>query len=139
MDNKENTWIYYLETTIYSLVKSLVEVDLKATYPTIVITNEGKSNKEAEFPTVYIHELPGVETGSDIEGLGVNAVMETFQVDVSTNTSKRDAKYITHVIVSAFKKLRFQIVSMPEIEYGDETYRCVARLRRIIGANDTLM
>lgn len=139
MDNKENTWIYYLETTIYSLVKSLVEADLKATYPTIVITNEGKSNKEAEFPTAYIHELPGVETGCDIDGIGVNAVMETFQVDVSTNTSKRDAKYIANIIASAFKKLRFQIVSMPEIEYGDETYRCVARFRRVIGANDTLL
>lgn len=136
----ENQWAFDLETKIYSIVKSRVTAQLKkiSKYSNAFITNVEKSTSDATFPTIYIHELPGVEKGNDLEGTAINAILETFQVDVITNTSQSDAKRIIAIVTDEFKKLRFQITAMPEFDSSGETYRSTMRLRRLIGANDIL-
>ena len=109
-------------------------------FDTAFTTVEKNLDKDPVFPTIYIHEMPGLERGACLEGTSVNAVQETIQVDVITNTKQSDAKGIMAVLTDAFKQMRFQITAMPEFKNDSEKkFRSVARFRRIIGANDRLM
>ena len=134
----DNQWAFDIETKIVSIIKNRCEQELQKTYPNIYITNKQESTSKAVFPTVLIHELPGVEQGADLEGSSINAVLETIQVDVTTNKSQSEAKRVLARIADEFKHMRFQITSMPEFNNSGDTFRSTARFRRIIGANDIL-
>lgn len=141
----ENQWVFDLETNIFSNVVTIAKPKLKKKYKsmnfdTAFTTVEKNLDKAPVFPTIYIHEMPGLERGADLEGTSVNAVQETIQVDVITNTKQSDAKGIMAILADAFKQMRFQITAMPEFKNDSEkNFRSVARFRRIIGANDRLM
>ena len=137
--NTDNQWAFDLGATIFSIMKSLTIAELKSTYPNIFVTDKSKTNDEAVFPTVFFQETSGVERGADLEGKSINAVLETIQIDVTTNTSKADANKVMSVVADIFKKMRFTIQSMPNFEYDGETYRKTARFQRVIGANDKLI
>lgn len=140
-----NQWVFDLETNIFSNVATIAKPKLKKKYKsmnfdTAFTTVEKNLDKDPVFPTIYIHEMPGLERGADLEGTSVNAVQETIQVDVITNTKQSDAKGIMAILADAFKQMRFQITAMPEFKNDSEkNFRSVARFRRIIGANDRLM
>lgn len=133
----ENQWAFDLETKIYSIVKSRLTSKLTK-YPNAMITNKGTSTTTAMFPTIYIHELPGAERGQDLSGQNINAISETFQVDVTTNVSQSDAKKVMSLVAMEFKKLRFTITTFPDLSSSDDVYRSTMRCTRIIGANDIL-
>lgn len=133
-----NQWAYDLEKKIFSIVKDRAGDKLKSKYPNAYITDIEKNTSKAIFPTVYIHELPGVEKASDLEGISINAVQETLQIDVITNTSQSDANKVMAVILEEFKRMCFRITAMPEFKSTGETYRSTARVRRIISHNDIL-
>ena len=133
-----DTWAFDLENTIFTILKTKGKAEFVSDFPNIRFTTNNQSMDDAVFPTVYMHELAGTEY-TDLEGTAINAVMETIQVDVMTNTSQTDAKAVMAAVVDIFKQMRFQITAMPEIGSGtDTTYRTTARFRRVIGANDTL-
>lgn len=132
-----NDWAIDLENTVTALVKTLTQ--LKKTYPKIVITNEGENSGQATFPTVYIHLLPAVEQGQTLDGQTINALLATFQVDVTTNTSKSDCRKVMAIITDTFKTMRFQGTSMPEFSISNKVHKSTARFRRLIGANDRLL
>lgn len=134
----ENQWAFDLETKIFSVIKSRAEGKIKVKYPNAYVTNISKTTTKATFPTVYIHELPGAEIGADLEGISMNGIRETFQVDVTTNTSQSDAKRVMAIVADEFKQMRFQITAMPEFGDTGDTYRSTARFSRVIGANDIL-
>nr|DAF81289.1 MAG TPA: PORTAL PROTEIN, 15 PROTEIN, HEAD PROTEIN, VIRAL INFECTION, TAILED.2A [Caudoviricetes sp.] len=131
-----NQWAYDLEKKIFSIVKLRTYEKLKSKYPSVYITDIEKNTSKAVFPTVYIHELPGVEKASDLEGFSINAVQETFQIDVITNTSQNDANKVMAIVADEFKRLCFKVTAMPEFDGTGETYRSTMRVRRIISAND---
>lgn len=141
----DNQWVFDLETNIFSNVVTISKPKLKKKYKsmnfdTAFTTVEKNLDKDPVFPTIYIHEMPGLERGADLECASVNAVQETIQVDVITNTKQSDAKGIMAILADAFKQMRFQITAMPEFKNDSEKkFRSVARFRRIIGANDRLM
>ena len=134
-----NDWAAELENTVTALVKAKTLTQLKEKYPKIVITNEGENSGQAVFPTVYIHLLPPVEQGQTLDGQTINALLATFQVDVTTNTSKSDCRKVMSAIMDIFKMMRFQGNSMPEFSIGNKVHKSTARFRRLIGANDRLL
>lgn len=134
-----NDWAIDLESTVTTLVKVKTLTQLKKTYPKIVITNEGESSGQAVFPTVYIHLLPAVEQGQTLDGQTINALLATFQVDVTTNTSKADCRKVMATITDTFKIMRFQGNAMPEFSISNKVHKSTARFRRMIAANDGLM
>lgn len=133
-----NQWAYDLEKKIFSIVKDRSGDKLKSKYPNAYITDIEKNTSKAIFPTVYIHELPGVEKAANLEGISINAVQETLQIDVITNTSQSDANKVMAVILEEFKRMCFRITAMPEFKSTGETYRSTARVRRIISHDDIL-
>ena len=140
----DNTWAYEIETKVLGIIKSyaiprLKKLDIfKTTRFTNAVTNEESRLSGTIFPTIYVHELPGLEQGKDLEGQSINAVLETFQIDCITNTKQSDAKQIMRVVADVMKELRFEIVSMPEFKSQDKVYRSTARFRRVIGRNDRI-
>ena len=140
----DNTWAYEIETKVLGLINSyaiprLKKLDIfKTTRFTNAVTNEESRLSGTIFPTIYVHELAGVEQGKDLDGQSINAVLETFQIDCITNTKQSDAKQIMRVVADVMKELRFEIVSMPEFKSQDNVYRSTARFRRVIGRNDRI-
>ena len=140
----DNTWAYEIETKVLGIINSyaiprLKKLDIfKTTRFTNAVTNEESRLSGTIFPTIYVHELVGLEQGKDLEGQSINAVLETFQIDCITNTKQSDAKQIMRVVADVMKELRFEIVSMPEFKSQDKVYRSTARFRRVIGRNDNL-
>ena len=140
----DNTWAYEIETRILGLMNSYAVPrikkikDFEKTNFSNSVTNEESRLSGTIFPTIYVHELAGVEQGKDLEGQSINAVLETFQIDCITNTKQSDAKQIMRVVADVMKELRFEIVSMPEFKSQDKVYRSTARFRRVIGRNDRI-
>lgn len=135
----ENSWAYGIETTIYSIIKSKTYLEIQKKYHNLLFTDKGQSDSPPAFPTVYIHMLAPTEQGQTLDGQTINGLLVTVQVDVTTNTSGSDARWVMSKVAEAFKELRFEAKPMPELTYLDKLYRSTARFRRAIGANDRLL
>ena len=60
----DNSWVFDLETRIFSIVSVKVSRKLKEKYPNIFFTlTSSPKDVITKFPTVYIHEMPGSEAG----------------------------------------------------------------------------
>ena len=109
----DNTWAYEIETKVLGLINSYAIPRLKkldifnTTRFTNAVTNEESRLSGTIFPTIYVHELAGVEQGKDLDGQSINAVLETFQIDHITNTKKTDAKQIMREVADVMTDLRF--------------------------------
>lgn len=133
----DNSWVFSLETTIFTKIKSEGLKLLKDKYPKINFTTSSVNMGSPIFPTVYVHELAGREIGQDLTNKTINAVVESLQVEVITDTSQSDCKYIASVIGSLFKSLSFSVDSFPSFENGSSYYRTVMRVSRTFGQADT--
>lgn len=134
-----NDWAADLESTVVALVKAKSLPQLQKKYSKVRITDEGESSGSAVFPTVYIHLLSPTEQGQTLDGQTINALLATFQVDVTTNTSKSDCRKVMATVMNVFKEMRFQGKSLPETSINNKIYHSVARFSRVIGANDRLI
>lgn len=136
----DNTWIMENESRVFSIIQAKTKSKVVALFPKARYTTTDENiNSNTIFPTIYISEMQGgSELGSDLEGKTVNGILTTFQVRVSTNTNKNDAKKIMGYVLSAFKELMFEIATPPNTTSNDGIYQCVARFRRPIGASDKL-
>lgn len=135
----ENSWAYDIEGTVYSIAKAKTYSAIKKKYPNLLFTDKGQSDSSPTFPTVYIHMLAPTEQGRTIDGQSINGLLVTVQVDVTTNTSSSDVRWVMSEIAETFKEMRFEAKPMPETTYSDKIYRSTARFRRVIGANDRLL
>lgn len=135
----DNTWIFDIESIVFSKVKNKAEKQLKDKYPNIVFTTTDKPvDSSTSYPTVFIQELAGAERGQDLEGKTINGIMYSSQVEVITNKSQREAKAVMAVIASIYKELCFEIASTPSFNNGSNYYRCIIRVSRIFGQGDTI-
>ena len=129
-------WISKISSKVFTRVKSKGNKALKSTYPDIYFTDSDKTQTNPKFPSVYIHELPGVEKGQDLEGNSINSVLSSFQIDVTDNVSQGNVKVVMNEIVGIMKSMRFSVIGTPEFQNTDSAYRGTARFRRTIDWND---
>lgn len=141
----DNLWVFDNETRIISNLNSFTIPVLKQNFTNmkfrkgITITNLKSRLAGTIFPTIYVHEMSGTEKGQTIDGQEINAVTATYQVDVIVNTQQSDAKKILAIVANVFKRMRFEVISMPEFDSEEKIYRSTARFRRLIAANDRLL
>lgn len=134
-------WTSDITSVVYTRVQAIVRKKLKTKYPDINFTTSSVSSTDPKFPTVYIKRLQGSERGQDLEGIDVNAILCSFQVEVSSNGSDTVAQEVADEVCKVFKSMRFQILGEP---YPDNTnaqkgvFRNIARYQRIIGYGDIL-
>lgn len=127
-----------LESQVITRIKTQFSQKLKDRYPNLKFTNSDRADTVPKFPTVYIHEMSGAETGVNTEGNTINAVLTSFQIEVTTNTKMNDAKEVMNEVVRIMKTMSFQVIATPEFQNTDSVYRRVARFRRMIADDDIL-
>ena len=141
----DNLWVFDNETKIISNLNSFAIPVLKQNFENMkfqkgtTITNLKSRLTGTIFPTIYVHEMRGAEKGQTIDGQTINAVAATYQVDVIVNTQQSDAKKILAIVASVFKRMRFEVILMPEFDSEEKIYRSTARFSRLIAANDRLL
>lgn len=126
-----------IENLVFTRIKVQFSEKLKAKYTNLYFTTSDKAQTTPKFPTIYIHELPAVETGNDLENTEINGKLATFQIEVFDNQSQTRATEVMTEVVKIMKSMRFSINEMPHFDNTD-TYRKVVRFRRIIGNGDDL-
>lgn len=131
-------WVLNIESTVYSIVEAKAYPDIVAEFPDVYFTTLDDLGEKPSFPTVYIHAMQNSENGADLEGLGTNGVLASFEAVVTVNTNQQDAKKVMSVVFDAFKSIRFGCQMMPIITRSNNLYVATARFRRMIGANDNL-
>lgn len=131
-------WTSDIESMVFTRVKAKGNNALKSKYPNIYFTTSDKTQKQPQFPTVYLHEVGSVERGMDLENTEINAVLNTIQVDVTDNESQGRVKEVMNNIVKTMKSMGFTVISLPEFQNTNDIYRQTARFRRMIGKGDLL-
>lgn len=105
-------------------------------YPNMSFTNEVSDNTPS-FPNVYVHELESYELGNDLANQEIHALRDTIQIEVSTNTSKSDARIVINACINAMKALSYSLVSGAVYMKINNVHRYVIRVRRVIASGDT--
>ena len=126
----DNTWAYDLGKQVSSLIKANLESRLAILYPDLNITNKSRSTGTPQFPTIYIHELPGAEIGQDLEANTINGVMISFQAEVTTNEDEAEVRKIMGIVADEFKRMHFNAYSLLQIDDSEDVIRGIARFRR---------
>lgn len=130
-------WYEKLESNIYTLVSYRTKRELDGkTSKAIKFTNVGSSEANPYFPTCYMHELQPIESGQDVTGDSINAVVETMECVVYAR-DKAECRLILNEVVHQMKQLRFAVNAMPIISTDSNIHSGVARFRRLIGASDS--
>ena len=130
MDN----WYSEIENKVLTYVKAY----MKEEYPDIDVTSKAYDVYPTEFPALYLHELSPVETGQDLDNTTVNAVLSTIEIQVFTDGTETDCRKIMTDAISLMKKLRFNVVTFPDVLTNNNIAFAVARFRRVIGSGDAL-
>lgn len=125
-----------LESIVTTQLKTRITRQLGSLYPNLSFTSE-VSEKTPSFPNVYVHELEPSEVGMSIPNQTIHAIRDTIQIDVSTNTSKADARKVANAVVNTMKLLQYTIVAMPTYMKDNNLHRYVIRARRVIANGDT--
>lgn len=135
----DNSWVFDLETKLLSLIKVKTESTLKKKYPDIFYTiTDNPKDVSTHFPTVYVHELSGSEKAKTTEGNSIESVFYSLQVEVTSQKSQKETKYVLSRIAEVLKDSGFSISSFPEASNGKTYYRSIMRASRLIGRIDTL-
>lgn len=124
-----------LESIITTQLKVRVPRLTDNRYPNMSFSNE-ITDETPSFPNVYIHELEPSEIGNDIANNKIHALRDTIQIEVSSNTSKADAKTVSNACIKAMKALRYNIVVSGVYTKTNNIHRFVFRARRIVGSGD---
>lgn len=136
------SWIYTQENRIYTIIQSKVKKKLGNKYPNLDFTQDPEpDDTSTHFPSVYMHFLPSSEKGQTINAKGINAIMSTVQVSVTSSKSQGQtvAREVIWEVVDELHSLQYEMFYSPEIiPTGNDTNQCVARMRRMLGANDKL-
>lgn len=138
-------WISAIDNKIYTVIeyrsKKSIEKSFPGKYPELNFTQEpNNTNQEYDFPCVYIHSLPNKEVGQTLDSTSVNGIWHSQQIEVTTNTITQDAMNVIWSVIEQYKLLGYSIIQTPEsMDVDSSTKRVVARVRRLIGANDVLI
>lgn len=131
-------WVQDLEDMVFSLIKAKTYSKLKKKYPNVRYTTVETSVEDAKFPNIYFRMISSNETNETMEGKTINSVSTAFQIDVTTNVSKAEAKDVIYTIIEELKKYSFEINTMPIFSVEDNVHRATARARRTIANRDIL-
>lgn len=129
-------WTSKIPAKVYTRIKTEGTKKLKKKYPNICFTTSSKVQSEPKFPTVYVKRMQGAEKGQTLDGQSINAILSTFQIEVSDNQSDERAQDVADTIYAIMKSMGYQVLGEPIPDNTQDTCRNVARYQRLVGAND---
>ena len=134
-------WAIDKPTQIFTILKNEFSAAIKAKYNMTNqnFTDVATTTTSAIFPKVYFQSLTGAEQGRTFDN-GINAVLFTFQVDVTDNsTLTTTTKEIMTEVMRIMVGLGFEVTAIPNFENNvNGVHRMTARFRRLIGANEPI-
>ena len=134
-------WVNDAQNKIYTIVKYRASKNLTE-FPSLEFTTNVESGNPTSFPSVYIHFMPSMEQGRDLECKGINGFLcgVQVQVTVTKEQGEKACQTVSWEVLSQFKALSFEVSMMPEfIRTGNADIRQMTfRVRRAIGANNTI-
>ena len=131
-------WIMDVPLKVLTRLRVEGMKSLSKYYPSLNITDDDKQLEKPSFPTVFMQDIGAPEQGQDIEGKSVNAVLSTIQIDVVDNEKRSNVREVMSEMIRIMKSMGYSITTTANFERTtDNTYRMVARFRRMIGYNDT--
>lgn len=135
----DNSWVFDIQDKIYSRLEAVCIAKLSGKYPNINVTMDSHVPTKPKFPNVYLHFLPPIEVGKDLDGADVNAIYLTAQIEVTVTSAQEMsvANKVSQVVVDCMKEMRFS-ATLPEFVNTDTEYRTVSRYARTIGNADKL-
>ena len=132
-------WTSDIQSIVFTRIKIEVTKILKNTYPDMFFTTSSKTLKQPQFPTVYVKRMQGSERGQTLDGESVNAILSTFQIEVTDDVSENRAQDVADIVCEIMKSMRYEMIGEPFLDDSDEkVFRNIARYRRIVGGNDVL-
>ena len=134
-------WVIDKPTQIFTILKNEFSAAIKAKYNMTSqnFTDVAITTTSPVFPKVFFQNLAGGEQGRTFDG-GINAVLFTFQIDVTdNNTLPTTTKEIMTEVMRIMIGLGFEVSAIPNFENNvDGVHRMTARFRRLIGANEPI-
>ena len=131
-----NAWYQDVESSVYSRAKAILTSKLKTKYSDLYITDDDNNIKNPKFPTIYFNYLQPSERGMDLEGITINAILLTVQIEIYTK-DKISANEVSKYLVETMKSMGFR-ASMPSFNNISEDYkRTVSRYSRVVGYGDS--
>ena len=132
----DERWYEQIESRVLTLVRYRMQRALNGKVSkTIKFTTDGESDAKPYFPTCYMHALQSLETGGDLEGKTVNAVIATFEVQTYCR-DRQECILIMNEAAYQMKQLAFEATAMPIVSTTSGVATGVARFRRTIGGGD---
>ena len=131
-------WTSDIGSIVFTRIKVKAREKLKSKYPNMNFTTSDKLVSEPNFPNVYVKRLQGVEKGQTLDGESVNATLSTIQIEVTDNVSESRTQEVADVVYAIMKSMRYEAIGEPFQDNINDTFRNVARYRRIVGYNDVL-
>ena len=136
----DNTWALEVPEKILTIVQTRGQAILDEKFPNAFWTTDDMNNSNPTFPTIMF-TFDCSETGGDLMGTDINAVLCMAQIDVTVTKEQgiNNARYVAGVVLSEMKRLMFSANEMPQFNDNTNdlirlTFRCI----RIIGQADTL-
>ena len=135
----DNSWVFDIQDKIYSRLRAVCISKLSGSYKDITVTMDDHVPTKPKFPNVYLHFLPAVEVGQDLDGADVNAIYLTAQIEVTVTSAQEMsvANEVSQVVMDCMKDMRFT-ATLPEFVNTSSEYRTVSRFARTIGNADKL-
>ena len=131
-------WVSDIPSIVLTKVKYGFSEKLKKKYPDLNFTTKSKTGTPTSFPTVYINKLSSPERGQTLDGTEINAILASFQIEVTDNVDQSRAGEVTDEVMRLMKTMRFEIVGDPYTDNTENSYRYIMRCRRMIGESDIL-
>lgn len=134
-----DTWYAEIESTIFTYLKYQLVERTNAPFPNLNCTTSSQSESIeniVDFPTLYVHLLPPVEMGNDLENIDVPAIRATFDLQVFSNISEAECRKLITACIQQMKSLRFNISSFPDPQTSDKKYFAITRCTRVIASGD---
>ena len=133
-------WIEDTNRTIFSLIQGKTIKSISAIYPDVFYTNSNENMSTTKFPSIYIHPIGATETDADLETTEINSAIFTQEVQITFNSDYEvdDLYTVLSFITTAFKGLRFQMVTN-STPYSNNGLKSIsARYRRTIANGDNI-
>lgn len=131
-------WTSIIKPKVFTNVQKKGKEKLLKKFPNINFTTSDKSAAKPKFPTVYIKQMQGSARGQTLEDTQPNAILSTFQIEITTNTTQTDAENVADVIAGIMISMGYSMIGEPFPDNSSDTYRNVSRWQRLIGHDDIL-
>ena len=101
----------------------------------IIFTTENSTYAPAEFPTVFMRPIEGLEMGIEIGSEDISAFMAGLQVEVYSDKTNQTTTIMGEVVRQC-KALGYALNAMPIFTNESNITRGIARFRRCFASDD---